>query len=316
MTSADEEGVLKSDFHLLRDDDVEAGSLDKPERQSCLGDDPVKAGPEVLLTPSTRPSILSFYHGCSLVLFAFCFVGALLLIFADFPGPLMEWVDFSRPSLCFSSMLNSAVNNPRPWHLSPKCARPGGFIDSYVESGQYSLDFSVAAETALSYFLSLPITSDGKDVLVLDIDETSLSNMVYLKDQNYGSKPFDSEVWRKWIEQSRSRPMQPMVRLAQEVQQRNVSIVFITGRRETSRNSTLSNLRSAGYSDWILLMMRSETIQGEGETALAYKTRCREHLAASGYRILGSVGDQWSDINGGFTGSGTFKMPNPFYFVA
>jgi hypothetical protein len=45
-----------------------------------------------------------------------------------------------------------------------------------------------------------------------------------------------------------------------------------------------------------------------------YKAPARQKLVEQGYRILLNVGDQNSDLAGGFA-ERTFKLPNPFYFA-
>jgi len=42
----------------------------------------------------------------------------------------------------------------------------------------------------------------------------------------------------------------------------------------------------------------------------------RENLLRQGYRIVGIIGDQWSDLLGDHRGeSRTFKLPNPMYYI-
>ena len=48
---------------------------------------------------------------------------------------------------------------------------------------------------------------------------------------------------------------------------------------------------------------------------MMFKSEMRKQLIEQGYRIWGNVGDQWSDLQGNFTGDRTFKLPNPMYFV-
>jgi len=49
--------------------------------------------------------------------------------------------------------------------------------------------------------------------------------------------------------------------------------------------------------------------------ASVYKSAAREQITKGGHHIVANVGDQASDLSGGFA-DGTFKLPNPFYFVA
>nr|POE55347.1 acid phosphatase 1 [Quercus suber] len=51
-------------------------------------------------------------------------------------------------------------------------------------------------------------------------------------------------------------------------------------------------------------------------TALVYKSTQRAALEAEGYRILGNMGDQWSDLFGTNVGNRTFKVPDPMYYIS
>jgi hypothetical protein len=49
-------------------------------------------------------------------------------------------------------------------------------------------------------------------------------------------------------------------------------------------------------------------------TTVAYKSGARAAIEQQGYRIIASVGDQYSDLAGGHEDK-AFKLPNPFYFL-
>ena len=53
-----------------------------------------------------------------------------------------------------------------------------------------------------------------------------------------------------------------------------------------------------------------------GTTALVYKSTERAQLEAEGYRIVGNMGDQWSDLFGTNVGNRTFKVPDPMYYIS
>ncbi|KAI8544521.1 hypothetical protein RHMOL_Rhmol08G0303800 [Rhododendron molle] len=53
-----------------------------------------------------------------------------------------------------------------------------------------------------------------------------------------------------------------------------------------------------------------------GSTALVYKSAKRKELVEAGYRILGNIGDQWSDLFGTYVGNRTFKVPDPMYYIS
>lgn len=53
-----------------------------------------------------------------------------------------------------------------------------------------------------------------------------------------------------------------------------------------------------------------------GKTSVEFKSAQRKKLEESGYRIVGNIGDQWSDILGTNTGNRTFKLPDPMYYIS
>ena len=84
-----------------------------------------------------------------------------------------------------------------------------------------------------------------------------------------------------------------------------------TARRDSQRQATLWNLDRAGYEGWARLITRGER---DGDDVQQFKTKQREKVAAAGYTIIANMGDQLSDLEGGFAEC-AFKVPNPFYTV-
>lgn len=54
---------------------------------------------------------------------------------------------------------------------------------------------------------------------------------------------------------------------------------------------------------------------GDVRLASVYKPEKRGELVAAGYTILGSIGDEFSDLSGPNAAPLSFKLPNPFYFI-
>lgn len=90
-----------------------------------------------------------------------------------------------------------------------------------------------------------------------------------------------------------------------------VAIFFITGRGERDRLSTERNLQQAGYTGYKQLICRPPGLKG---TTGSYKTSERRRLIEGGYTIVINLGDQASDLEGGYNGA-AFKLPNPMYYV-
>ena len=90
-----------------------------------------------------------------------------------------------------------------------------------------------------------------------------------------------------------------------------MAVFFLTGRPERFREATESNLRSAGY-EWTGVLLKPDAMRTT--SAVEQKAAERKKLLEQGYRIAVNMGDQMSDLDGGFA-ERTYKLPNPFYFV-
>ena len=91
-----------------------------------------------------------------------------------------------------------------------------------------------------------------------------------------------------------------------------VAVFFITGRDETQRAATERNLRSAGYSDYAELLMQE--VGSHYASATDFKAPHRAKIEAEGFTIIANMGDQPSDLAGGYAEK-TFLLPNPFYRI-
>lgn len=148
-----------------------------------------------------------------------------------------------------------------------------------------------------------------KLAIVLDIDETTLSNYSYLADADFsnivaalGTALFAADA----------PAIEPTLELADDAQGMGVDVFFITGRPDFQaiRDATESNLTAAGYSGWQELVLNP----GDAGSTVPYKSGAREAITEDGYNIVVNLGDQDSDLKGGFAEK-AFKYPNPYYFI-
>ncbi len=159
----------------------------------------------------------------------------------------------------------------------------------------------------------------AKLAVVLDIDETSLSNLKLSRLNNftdYPTGPCDLEKGPcsvvEWFKRDLGVAIAPAVDFARMAQEAGIAVIFITGRKEDTREVTARNLAAAGYKDWAELVLRPVGTTKAG--AADYKAAERKRLEAAGYKILINIGDQHSDLDGGYA-EHTFKLPNPFYYI-
>ncbi len=188
------------------------------------------------------------------------------------------------------------------------------------ENGQtgYAFDQATVGSAATAYIVARA-GSATNPAITLDIDETSLDNWKQLAANDLGYIPNGLCDFAKgfvcgslaWDESAAAPAVSSTLALFNAVRAKGVAVIFITGRHEAERAATLKNLTAAGYSGWADLVMRPD---GEFGPAADYKASARAALFAQGYTVLANVGDQPSDLAGGYSEM-AFLMPNPFYRI-
>lgn len=141
----------------------------------------------------------------------------------------------------------------------------------------------------------------------------SLSRPNYSSNKNSRVEAFNSTQFNKWVYEGKAPALPESLRLYKKLRPLGIKVVFITGRPEAQRKVTKANLRNVGFHSWKELICRGSSETG---TAVVYKSQERKRLEESGYRIIGNIGDQWSDILGTNTGARTFKLPDPMYYIS
>ena len=92
-----------------------------------------------------------------------------------------------------------------------------------------------------------------------------------------------------------------------------VAVFFISGRPESERAATERNLRAAGYGGYVQAFFHAERLAFRVRRPIS-RRRSGQRIAGTGYTIIANMGDQMSDLDGGFSEK-TFKLPNPFYYI-
>ncbi len=186
------------------------------------------------------------------------------------------------------------------------------YHDCTCKCGCYKHDIDLQADRAIA-FLRQRVAQrrpNEKLALILDIDETALSNYVEETGADFAYKP---EVFDAWVQSAQASAIPGTLQLYKEAQKLGVNIFFITGRNEAERAATERNLRAQGFDNWKLLMMRPD--KHGNQTIGEFKAVTRGEIAAQGYTLALNVGDQWSDLKGRPEAEYSVKYPDPFYFV-
>ena len=155
--------------------------------------------------------------------------------------------------------------------------------------------------------------------MVFDIDETALSNWEAIKANDFGrvyNSPCDNcprvpaDCWRGTCRTVDVIP--PTMDVYNTAKDRGAAIFFITGRPESQRAATERNLADVGYAGYTRLIMEPDGTHYY--SAADFKAPQRQAIEQEGYTIVANMGDQPSDLEGGFA-ERTFLLPNPFYRI-
>ncbi|KAL2643310.1 hypothetical protein R1flu_010897 [Riccia fluitans] len=190
-----------------------------------------------------------------------------------------------RSSNCESFIMNAEVNNLQGWVVPSECKSN---VAAYMEV-KYHIDFAGAIEAASDYLKTVRVQGDGLDVVVMDIDETALSNLEYYVEHNYGAEVFNETVWDEWVYKKKGVAFEQTLALFNQLKAAKIGTIFLTGRPESQRNATAANLIAAGYEGWTELMLRLP--HENGLKAVEYKSQRRVEMETKGYRVVSSLGD-------------------------
>jgi hypothetical protein len=199
-------------------------------------------------------------------------------------------------------------------------------IRSYHDSGVYDQDIAAVdskAKSSLTNQLRRLRESPGpgrysecnrkgrkchavKPAIVLDIDETSLSNYEGLNAANFSQAGLVPGAVG-----GNDPAIAPTLDLYRLARRKGVEAFFITGRPDAVRTPTESNLQAVGYDQGYTLTTKPSGAPPTIEYKSGERARIEEEL---GFTILVNVGDQDSDLAGGHARR-AFKLPNPMYFI-
>jgi predicted secreted acid phosphatase len=181
-------------------------------------------------------------------------------------------------------------------------------VRDYHDSGQYDRDLAAVDASARGYLEErLKVwRSKRRPAIVLDIDETSLSNYAGLLASGFTTvgnviNPVTAT----------GKAIAPTLALYQRARAKHVAVFFVTGRPPEIAGITALNLVNEGYDKGWDGLYTKPTSSGTQQ----FKSSTRASIEQRGYDIVANIGDQESDLDGGHADR-AFKLPNPFYFIA
>ncbi len=163
-----------------------------------------------------------------------------------------------------------------------------------------------------------------KPAIVLDADDTTLWTYdMEVADMHF---VFDPARQDEWVQDERFPAVPSMVGFVNRAQALGFTVFGLTGRNDDQKAATVQNLTKVGYTaftqdrfftKWTGVGASQQpsyvTCATAKCTTVEYKALTRKHIEQDlGYDIALNIGDQWSDLQGGYADR-SLKLPNPTY---
>lgn len=180
-------------------------------------------------------------------------------------------------------------------------------VKDYYETGGYDKELDDVITDAKEKFDEVEFKENS--VVIFDIDETALNNYGLAKLMDFG---YVYDLNKKWNEEIEAPAIPQVKALYEYLLNRGANIIFLTGRNYTEYDVTYKNLIQTGYTKFdTLITQREDELNLK---SLEFKSKKRTELTEQGYQIVGTVGDQWTDLNGPYSGI-QIKIPNYLYEI-
>ena len=180
-------------------------------------------------------------------------------------------------------------------------------VKDYYESGGYDRELDAVIGDAKEKFDKVEVKNNS--VVIFDIDETALNNYGLAKQMDFG---YVYDLNKKWNEELKATAIKQTQELYFYLLNKGFKVIFLTGRNSNEYDVTYKNLIQEGYSGFDTLITQSK--EDQKLKAQDFKSKVRTELSNQGYKIVGTVGDQWIDLNGPNAGI-QIKIPNYLYEI-
>ena len=165
-----------------------------------------------------------------------------------------------------------------------------------------------------------------KPAIVLDADDTTLWTYdMEVADMHF---VFDPARQDEWVQDERFPAVPSMVGFVNRASAMGFTVFGLTGRNDDQKAATVQNLTKVGYTAFTQDRFFTKwTGVGASQkpayiscaaascTTVEYKALTRKHIEQDlGYDITLNIGDQWSDLQGGYADR-SVKLPNPTYYL-
>jgi len=201
------------------------------------------------------------------------------------------------------TLLSACEQNDKPVNLTIAKNE----VKQYYESGKFDEELNTVIEEAKKRFDKVAFKENS--IVIFDVDETALNNYELAEKMGFG---YVYDMNKEWNAEMKAPAIPQVKELYAFLLSKGAKIIFLTGRNYYEYEVTYQNLVNEGYTvfDTLITQIGEETKM----KAKDFKSNKRVWLTKNGYEIIGTVGDQWTDLEGEFHGI-QIKIPNYLYMI-
>ena len=144
----------------------------------------------------------------------------------------------------------------------------------------------------------LTLENNKKRAIIVDVDETLVITIPYNANNMMKSRNYPNG-WKEWIDKIDAKPIPGAIDFLKYVDKQNITIFYITNRKENVKESTYKSLKKLGYPIEIKnLLMKTDSSNKS----------LRRNYVLKDYRVVLYIGDSLIDFPGNFDKEFTKNM--------
>lgn len=173
-----------------------------------------------------------------------------------------------------------------------------------------------------------PPFSQLPPAIIVDVDDTLLSNGALHYRLLAEGKPFDNDAWTSWVNGANSRLIPGSLDYVQYASRKGITVFYVSNRDASLLDGTRRNLKQLGFP---LDEQKQQLLMLNGREDWTWDKSSRRAYIAKNYRVLQVIGDGLGDFMGStasmtleqqkgasleymaYWGEKWFMLPNPVY---
>ncbi|KAF6153456.1 hypothetical protein GIB67_027323 [Kingdonia uniflora] len=214
-------------------------------------------------------------------------------------GSIENWRANEEYQYCRIWALHAELNKLEEDAFPAKCI---SHVVQRIKQHHYLRDLNLTSWVAKNYFSSLKPKDDGRDGVLIDIDDFLMLFHAY----------HANLLQNSLVEEVKHQTERLLIELHMKLRASGWPLIFVSRKPEMQRKNMVENLISSGYGGWSSLIMRSDD-EMQMETSV-YFSKKRMELQGLGFRIIAVISSQMDALTGPCSGIRLFKLPNPINY--